>query len=85
MVPTETSSGYLANERILLPEDAVSCNFIMEFLILFTMKLIHHILVDPFPPVMYTFIFLLLFFGGYMVSCVDVRFNALFSICFLCS
>lgn len=24
MVPTETSSGYLANERILLPEDAVS-------------------------------------------------------------
>lgn len=23
MVPTETSSGYLANERILLPEDAV--------------------------------------------------------------
>ncbi|KAI9075021.1 hypothetical protein K1719_043071 [Acacia pycnantha] len=25
MVPTETSSGYLANERILLPEDAECC------------------------------------------------------------
>lgn len=25
MVPIETSSEYLANERILLPEDAVSC------------------------------------------------------------
>lgn len=24
MVPVETSSGYLANERVLLPEDAVS-------------------------------------------------------------
>lgn len=28
MVPIETSSGYLANERILLPEDAVSYNSI---------------------------------------------------------
>lgn len=28
MVPVETSSGYLANERILLPEDAVSyCSY----------------------------------------------------------
>ena len=27
MVPIETSSGYLANERILLPEDAVSYYF----------------------------------------------------------
>ena len=35
MFPTETSSGYLANERILLPEDAVSCCFIVELLAYF--------------------------------------------------
>lgn len=35
MVPTETSSGYLANERLLLPEDAVSlslCFSIISYL-----------------------------------------------------
>lgn len=30
MVPVEMSSGYLANEHLLLPEDAVSYNFIMD-------------------------------------------------------
>ncbi|MBA0550839.1 hypothetical protein Golob_021751 [Gossypium lobatum] len=50
MVPVETSSGYLANERILLPEDAVSYGIIMELLFLFAMMLIHHIIVVLFPP-----------------------------------
>lgn len=31
MVPVETSSGYLANERILLPEDAVCFLFFSFF------------------------------------------------------
>ena len=35
MIPTEMSSGYLANERVLLPEDAVSCCFIVKLLAYF--------------------------------------------------
>lgn len=34
MVPTETSSGYLANERLLLPEDAVSLSLCFSIYIL---------------------------------------------------
>lgn len=34
MVPVETSSGYLANERTLLPEDAV-CVFFLSFFLSF--------------------------------------------------
>lgn len=41
MIPAEMSSGFLANERILLPEDAVSWCFIMELLALFPKFLLY--------------------------------------------
>lgn len=40
MVPVETSSGYLANERMLLPEDAVRLVLICNYLFLLVLYLV---------------------------------------------